>query len=51
MSTSILEPAPFIPGDNALQSALLPDRVMSLSQKSAKLSGQLTATLILIIQI
>ncbi len=44
MSTSILEIAPFIPGDNALQSAQLPDRVMSLSQKSAKLSGQITPT-------
>jgi len=43
MSGSILQLAPFIPSDNALQSALLPDRVMSLSHKSAKLSGQLTA--------
>ncbi len=44
MSTSIMELAPFIPGDKALQSALLPDRVMDLSQKSAKLSGQITST-------
>jgi len=44
MSASILELAPFIPSDKALASALLPDRVMSLSQKSAKLSGQISAT-------
>ncbi len=44
MSASISQLAPFIPSDKALQSALLPDRVMRLSHKSAKLSGQLTAT-------
>ncbi len=44
MSGSILQLAPFVPSDKALESAALPDKVMSLSQKSAKLSGQLTST-------
>ncbi|OUS15657.1 cell filamentation protein Fic [Gammaproteobacteria bacterium 50_400_T64] len=41
MTCSILNVAPFIPSDKALAHSSLPDLAMTLSQKSAKLSGQL----------
>ncbi|RLA19040.1 MAG: Fic family protein [Gammaproteobacteria bacterium] len=42
MSQSIFDIAPFIPSDKALETSVLPDLAMSLTQKSARLSGQLT---------
>jgi len=42
MSVSILNITPFIPSDSALASSELPDQVINLSQKSARLSGQIT---------
>lgn len=43
MSDSIFDIAPFIPSDKALAVSTVPDLAVCLSQKSAKLSGQLTA--------
>ncbi len=42
MSGSIFDITPFIPGGKSLESSSLPDQSIVLSQKSAKLSGQLT---------
>ena len=43
MSDSIVDIAPFIPSDKSLAVSAVPDLAVCLSQKSAKLSGQLTA--------
>lgn len=41
MATSILDLAPFIPGDKALEQSQLPDKAIRLISQSAKLTGQL----------
>lgn len=50
MSSSILDVAPFIPSDRLLENSSLPDSAMSLTQKSAKLSGQLTELTLFILE-
>ena len=42
MSVSILDLAPFIPGDRALAQSSLPDKVIDLTARAAQLSGRLT---------
>ncbi len=41
MATSIMDMAPFIPGDSTLAQSPLPDKVMQLVNLSARLAGQL----------
>lgn len=41
MATSILDLTPFIPSENALINSSLPDKVITLINRSAKLTGQL----------
>lgn len=50
MSSSILDVAPFIPSDKALESSTAPDQAMLLSKKSAKLSGQLAEKTLLTLE-
>ena len=50
MSSSILDVAPFIPSDKSLENSSLPDLAMSLTRKSAKLSGQLTELTLFILE-
>lgn len=42
MSESILSLSPFTPSDNVLEGSAVPDKAITLSQKSARLSGQLS---------
>ncbi len=42
MNSSILDVAPYIPGDKALEQSSLPDKALALHSISAKLAGQLS---------
>ena len=42
MATSVLDLAPFIPGDNALAQSALPDKAVQLINRAARLTGQLS---------
>ena len=42
MSTSIMDIAPLVPSDKALEKSHLPDKALALNSASARLAGQLS---------